>query len=107
MSVEETDKIDSISRSTAGKVVLTISDHLPWETENDHLLKLRNKIDSYLDFIEKDELLFEPEYAATNPQIIIEVALEYETDNVGQSFLKQCKEQLEKQKIEFNWYLSQ
>ena len=37
-------------------VVLTITDHLEWDIENEHLLILQDKINAYLGAIEDGEL---------------------------------------------------
>ena len=39
------------------RVTLTISDHLEWTPDNEHLLILQEKINDYLLFIESGELL--------------------------------------------------
>ena len=37
-------------------LVLTISDHLPWLPDNEHLLVLQDKINDYLAFIQSGEI---------------------------------------------------
>jgi hypothetical protein len=54
MAVDDKNVIDLVSISPEGKVVLTISDHLEWNTENDHLLILQDKINLYLGVLESD-----------------------------------------------------
>ena len=44
MSVEILNVIDFVSSDKNGNVVLTISDHLEWDEENNHLLLLQDKI---------------------------------------------------------------
>jgi hypothetical protein len=58
MSIDQTDTIDFATiDKTSGDVWLTISDHLPWEeNEDDHLVLLQNKHDAYLRFIESGEV---------------------------------------------------
>ncbi|MGD0565410.1 MAG: DUF6572 domain-containing protein [Roseiarcus sp.] len=65
MAIDQQEKIDFVSTERAtGKVLLTISDHLPWIVdeidplydEGDHLYMLQNKVYRYLDFIESGEL---------------------------------------------------
>ncbi len=46
MSIEQVEKIDFISTTSEGKVELTISDHLEWDAENNHLLILQNKLNA-------------------------------------------------------------
>lgn len=58
MTVEQTDVIDFISvEKETGIVKLSISDHLDWNQESCHLFLLQEKINSYLRFIENDELI--------------------------------------------------
>lgn len=56
MSVEEKNKIDIITSNKQGILVFTISDHLEWGSNNDHLVILQEKINSYLDFIESGQI---------------------------------------------------
>lgn len=46
MAVDDKNVIDIVSMNPEGKAVLTISDHLEWDTENNHLLILQDKINS-------------------------------------------------------------
>lgn len=59
MSIEDTKIVDVLSMSEDEReVLLTISDHLPWNMEMDrHIQLLRDKINTYLTFIESGELL--------------------------------------------------
>lgn len=56
MSVEDKNKIDAISTNKEDVVVLTISDHLEWDFDNEHLLLLQHKIDSYFDVLESGQI---------------------------------------------------
>lgn len=44
MSIENLNVIDVVSIDKNENVVLTISDHLEWDEENNHLLLLQDKI---------------------------------------------------------------
>lgn len=56
MSVIETDKIDGMGKSKENaELILLITDHLDWENEQEHLVILQNKINSYLGFIESKQ----------------------------------------------------
>lgn len=67
MSVIETDKIDGMGKSKKNEeLILLITDHLDWENEQEHLLTLQNKINSYLGFIESKQ------YEETYPNDIFE-----------------------------------
>ena len=56
MSVEQADVIDFVSIDEEDNVVLTISDHLEWDMENEHLLILQDKINAYLSSIESGDI---------------------------------------------------
>jgi hypothetical protein len=57
MSIANADMIDFIGvDNITNRVVLTISDHLTWEEEEQHLLKIQDKINSYIAFIECGDL---------------------------------------------------
>ena len=76
MSIEQIDKIDFISTTSEGKVELTISDHLEWDAEKNHLLVLQNKINAYLDFVKSGQIL-EDYPSAENKEITISVVMKY------------------------------
>ena len=102
MSVEQKDIIDFISTSPDRQIVLTISDHLRWDEKNDHLFLLQEKLNSYLRFIESGEI-FESYPAAKNKYLIIEIAIQYEPNEVGFAFLTRCKETIVNVGIGFKW----
>jgi hypothetical protein len=102
MSIDQKDKIDFISITPNGEVALTISDHLPWDKENEHLFVLQDKINSYLVFIESGQI-FESYPAAENKILIIEVTMQYEPDEMGLTFLERSKEIIENASIQFKW----
>ncbi|MEZ6096273.1 MAG: DUF6572 domain-containing protein [Pirellulaceae bacterium] len=57
MSIEQANVIDLIGTDRAdGHVTLTIIDHLPWLSDNEHLLLLQTKLNGYLDFIESGQI---------------------------------------------------
>jgi hypothetical protein len=56
MSVENRELIDFISIDPSNKVALTISDHLKWDNNEDHLLILQDKINAYLEVIESGQI---------------------------------------------------
>lgn len=56
MSVLDVNKIDGIGISEDGKsLVLLITDHLDWSNEYEHLIKLQDKINSYISYLESDQ----------------------------------------------------
>lgn len=58
MSVEDQDKIDFITiENGTGNVLLTLTDHLNWEEDEDsHLEMLQAKLNAYMRFIESGEI---------------------------------------------------
>ena len=72
MSVEQIDKVDFISTTEKGIIRLTISDYLEWDSKNEHLLILQNKINAYLNFIESGQI-FEEYPSSANKKIEIDI----------------------------------
>src|SRR4051812_41554783 len=93
MSVENKNIIDLISIDPNGNVVLSISDHLEWDIENEHLLILQDKINYYLAAIEGD-VLYEKYPDAIGRNIIIRVAFLYNPNEQGEIFLARIKDAL-------------
>ena len=94
MSVENLKVIDFASVDKNGNAVLTISDHLKWDDNNEHLLILQNKINAYLSAIEAGN--FYDEYPdAKGRNIIISIVAKYEPNVNAKVFLNKTKEMLE------------
>jgi len=56
MTIENISTVDAIGTDkVTGAVHLTITDHLPWDTDN-HLHLLQKKINLYIGFIESGEI---------------------------------------------------
>jgi hypothetical protein len=91
MSVDNSKVIDSISLDKEGNVVLTISDHLPWDEKNEHLLILQDKINAYLEFIENGELI-ENYPDANGREILINIITKYLPNTTAELFLKRTKD---------------
>jgi hypothetical protein len=93
MAVDEADKVDAIGVDrTTGYVVLTISDHLSWaESEELHREVLREKINSYLAFIESGEL-YKTYPNAVGRQVLISVAGKFDLSPVGCEFFTNATE---------------
>ena len=102
MSIEQEDKIDFISTTPEGKVDLTISDHLEWDAENNHLLILQNKLNAYLDFVQSGQIL-ENYPSAENNEIRISVVMKYAPKDDALTFLNHCEKFVEEQGFEFKW----
>jgi hypothetical protein len=94
MSVENLKVIDFASIDKNGYAVLTISDHLQWDDNNEHLLILQNKINAYLNSIESGN--FYSDYPdAKGRNIIIRIVAKYEPNTDAKSFFKKTKEFLQ------------
>ena len=59
MAIEKTNVVVAVGiEKSTGDVILTIADHLDWESsETEHLQMLQDKLNTYLRFIESGELL--------------------------------------------------
>lgn len=55
MSIEQLNVVDFASINQAGEAVLTISDHLDWVSDNNHLYLLQEKVNGYISFIESGQ----------------------------------------------------
>lgn len=88
MSVEQTDVVDAIGiDDDSGEVVLTISDHLEWSSD-EHLLQLQEKLNTYLSFVESGEILSSyPDAKGRN--VLISVVCKHPPDDRGVGFLNQ------------------
>lgn len=102
MSVEQIDKIDIISTTDEEKIELTISDHLEWDEENNHILVLQNKINAYLDFIQNGQIL-EVYPNLKNKDIIISLMMKYNPNEEALAFLSHCEEFMETLDLAFKW----
>lgn len=59
MTIEDAGCIDIIRHDSAHeKIILDITDHLGWDDENGHLLKLQDKLNVYLRFL-KSGMIYE------------------------------------------------
>ncbi|MEA4937536.1 MAG: DUF6572 domain-containing protein [Paludibacter sp.] len=103
MSVENSRIIDFISEKDS-KIVLTISDHLEWDEENEHIFLLQEKINAYLMAIESGQV--HRNYTSSkSKEFVINVALKYQPDESGVLFLQNVVDTLSKAGYEFNYYL--
>ena len=104
MAIDETNKIDFISiNKESENCVLTISDHLDWSNPTDHLVSLQSKINSYLEFIESEQI--SSEYTdSINRQLEISVVSKYEIpESVKQENLANIELELSNYNLKFNW----
>lgn len=92
MSIEQTKSVDYIGiDKKTGSVVLTITDHLQWvENESDHLLMLQDKINSYLGFIESEEI-WETCPEVRNQKVVISIVGKFPLSLEAKEFVKRAK----------------
>ena len=104
MSVDQTGVVDAIGvDDSSGDVVLTITDHLEWGN-NEHLLLLQEKLNTYLSFVESGEIL--NTYAdATGRDVLINVVCKYPPDESAVSFFNQVSRVVEGAGMKFNYHL--
>ncbi|MDI9364685.1 MAG: hypothetical protein QM541_07020 [Flavobacterium sp.] len=102
MSIEQADKVDAISTLNDEKVILTISDHLEWDENEQHLQFLQDKINAYLEFIESGQI-YEHYPKANTAKVIIIVKLKFSPNMMALNFLNRCKTILLNVGIGFEW----
>lgn len=104
MSIDNPDVIDAIGidRET-GEVILTISDHLEWEScYEEHKLLLEEKLGKYLYFISSGQLL-EDYPDGEGRKIRIDIVQKYPQDEQGRQLLNAAKSYVEAQGCSLSW----
>jgi hypothetical protein len=92
MTVEDPKVVDFVSlEPDGGHLVLTISDHLDWQNELEHILALQDKVNRYLDFLESGEV-FETCPDGRGRQVRIDVVLQYPPSRRGEEFFQHAQE---------------
>lgn len=101
MSVTDTRSVDAIGVEVdSGKVVLTIADHLEWNSE--HLCILQHKLNAYVAFIESGDLVLSYP-AAQNRAPVIDVVCQHQPNNDATEFLSKVGSALETAGVELRW----
>jgi hypothetical protein len=98
--VEQSDVIDRISLSPDGRVMLSISDHLPWLPFTPHHAALLAKINAYLEFIESGQI-FEDYPKARDRSLELRVFCKYRPTEDGLAFFARVSPQIERYKVTF------
>ncbi len=94
MSIEDTRVVDFVTIDPlSDEIVLSVSDHLPWNDEAEHLLLLEEKLNSYIAFFESGELA-ERYPESQNRRIRIEVVGQYELTPAAEQYFRQANEVL-------------
>ena len=90
MSIDQSETVDIISQAPDGTVVLTISDHLEWDAENEHLLLLQEKLNSYFRFLESGEI-YESYPCAKGANFLLSLVCQFRPTEVALGFLKELE----------------
>lgn len=105
MSVEQVDQVDFVSiERSSNIVVLTVSDHLDWSDELNHVRLLQDKLDAYLRFIEGGELM-EQYPQARGRTITVEVVCKHEPTALGREFFGHTSQVLRAAQLGFRFRL--
>lgn len=90
MSVDQTNVIDAIGvDNMTGDLVLTITDHIEWtECDNEHLMLLQEKLNTYLSFVESGEIL-KTYPNAKDRVVLIDVVCKYPLSEQAKCFFNQ------------------
>ena len=104
MSVEDSNVIDFLQEKE-DNVVLTITDHLEWEDDdNNHIYLLQEKINGYLTAIQSGQI--HKHYPSTiDKQMVISVAMKYAPNDTGLVFLSKVNEVLTNAGYVFEYYI--
>jgi len=101
MSVEEKDIIDFVSTKD-NAVTLSIADHLSWDDEQDHLARLQDKLNCYLDFINSGELVDKfPKAADHKPFVCVHFV--HSPTKTAKQFLEKASASIEAQSVGFTY----
>jgi hypothetical protein len=101
MTVEQANTIDAIGTDMAtGAVHLTVTDHLEWDQE--HMLKLQEKLNAYLAFVESGEI--HSTYPdAVGRKIVVDLILKYRPTEVASAFLEKIRPIIEQAGFGFHY----
>jgi len=83
--------------------VLTISDHLEWDENNEHLIILQEKINAYLDVIESGEI-YESYPNSISRKLKIEIVFKHSPNAIALDFLSRISVILLDLGYGFNYY---
>ncbi len=91
MSIDQPSVIDFLWKDGRNnRAVLTISDHLDWEEEGEHLLLLQDKLNHYLEFVESGQLMkSKPEFKGL--PVLIHVAAKHPLSEQAGRFYEMAK----------------
>jgi len=99
---EQSDVVDFVSQTPSGDVVLTVSDHLPWGPDGEHLLLLQEKLNTYLRFLESGEV-YERFPTSRGKSFLLNVVCLYRPDSTATAFLGQARVAVEGAGFNLGW----
>ena len=89
-SLEKPNVVDAIgTEKTTGDIILTITDSWDWEDEQQHLLALQAKLNSYFNFIESGQI-FDEYPNAKGRKLVIDVVTRFPLPEIGVQFLEKA-----------------
>ncbi|MGE5417729.1 MAG: DUF6572 domain-containing protein [Acidobacteriota bacterium] len=100
MTIEDTNKIDVVGINESSEAIcLTITDHLGWENEQEHIQLLQDKLNAYLRFIDSGQI-YEAYPEATGHHVIIRVCAQNHIPSIGIQFYKQATAFVKKEGVD-------
>ena len=102
MNIEQIKIVDFISRAEDGTVVLTVSDHLDWDAQNEHLLLLQEKLNAYLRFLESGEI-YDAYPGAKGAKFLINLVCRFHPTESALDFLERAQSIIESAGFGFSW----
>jgi len=103
MTIERADIVDFIKTEKAtGIIRLTISDHLNWSREDDHLKLLKKKIATYLGFIRSGKIL-EHYPSAKGKKIRIDIITKYPPSDKFILLVNSIRKEIEEEGYELSY----
>lgn len=104
MAVDDPDQIDAIGvERTTGAIVLTITDHLPWDDASDHLTRLHEKLNRYLEFVENGQIFDAYPEAKRNSTLRIDVQCLHPPLTEGLHFLERARDMIVARGMDLRW----
>ena len=104
MAVDEPNSIDFVSTAADRTVTLSVSDHLPWSAETEHLTQLEAKLNRYMDFINSGELVDKfPDTADHRP--FIRIHFMHAPTPAAELFLVRASAAIEQEGVGFTYGL--
>lgn len=95
--INELDKVDYmvLDEVDKSKLILSISDHLDWQFEREHLLLLQEKLNNYINYILNEE--YKDTYKDKINSFLIMIFVQYQPRKKFEKLLLQFSKALAKQ----------